>query len=103
MDFEYTDGNPDDHKSDKNESESVEENGKFLNPTPMLDELEEGPWPSFISGLKELAERTEKPMLRGVMDQLEYSYQTKMGYWKGDSTTESESPENKSTRTGFES
>ncbi|HCP34913.1 MAG TPA: dissimilatory-type sulfite reductase subunit alpha [Deltaproteobacteria bacterium] len=83
MDFEYTDGNPDDHKSDKNESESVEENGKFLNPTPMLDELEEGPWPSFISGLKELAERTEKPMLRGVMDQLEYSYQTKMGYWKG--------------------
>ena len=58
-------------------------NGKFLNPTPMLDELEKGPWPSFISGFKELAERTEKPMLRGVMDQLEYSYNTKMGYWKG--------------------
>jgi len=56
---------------------------KFLNPTPMLDELEDGPWPSFITGLKELAERTQKPMLRGVMDQLEYSYQTKMGYWKG--------------------
>ena len=56
---------------------------KFLNPTPMLDELEEGPWPSFITGLKELSERTKKPMLRGVMDQLEYSYQTKMGYWKG--------------------
>ena len=33
--------------------------GKFLNPTPMLDELEKGPWPSFISGFKELAERTE--------------------------------------------
>ncbi|NTU50224.1 MAG: dissimilatory-type sulfite reductase subunit alpha [Desulfobulbaceae bacterium] len=58
-------------------------NGKFLNPTPMLDELEKGPWPSFISGFKELAERTKKPMLRGVMDQLEYSYNTKMGYWKG--------------------
>ena len=58
-------------------------NGKFLNPTPMLDELESGPWPSFVTGLKELAERTKKPMLRGVMDQLEYSYQTKMGYWKG--------------------
>ncbi len=56
---------------------------KFLNPTPMLDELENGPWPSFIGGLKELAERTRKPMLRGVMDQLEYSYQTKMGYWEG--------------------
>ncbi|HJL85879.1 MAG TPA: hypothetical protein QF623_02010, partial [SAR324 cluster bacterium] len=41
---------------------------KFLNPTPMLDELEDGPWPSFITGLKELAERTQKPMLRGVMD-----------------------------------
>lgn len=58
-------------------------NGKFLNPTPMLDELESGPWPSFVTGLKELAERTRKPMLRGVMDQLEYSYQTRMGYWKG--------------------
>jgi sulfite reductase alpha subunit len=56
---------------------------KFLNPTPMLDELENGPWPSFITGIKELAERTRKPMLRGVMDQLEYSYQTRMGYWQG--------------------
>ncbi len=55
----------------------------FLNPTPMLDELEDGPWPSFVSGFKELAERTRKPMLRGVLDQLEYSYQTRMGYWKG--------------------
>ncbi|MCF8383666.1 MAG: dissimilatory-type sulfite reductase subunit alpha [Chlorobium sp.] len=60
-----------------------EENGKFLNPTPMLNELESGPWPSFVSGFKELAERTKKPMLRGVLDQLEYSYNTKMGYWKG--------------------
>ncbi len=58
-------------------------NGKFLNPTPMLDELEDGPWPSFISNFKELAERTKKPMLRGVMDQLELSYQTKIGYWRG--------------------
>ena len=43
-----------------------------------------GKWPSFISGFKELAERTEKPMIRGVMDQLEYSYKTKMGdgKWK---------------------
>lgn len=44
------------------------ENKKFLNPTPMLDELEKGPWPSFITGLKELAGLTKKPMLRGVMD-----------------------------------
>lgn len=65
------------------EKKSSDKEKKFLNPTPMLDELETGPWPSFISGLKELAERTKKPMLRGVMDQLEYSYQTKMGYWEG--------------------
>ncbi|WP_370362805.1 dissimilatory-type sulfite reductase subunit alpha [Desulfopila sp. IMCC35008] len=59
----------------------------FLNPTPMLDELESGPWPSFISGLKELAERTRKPILRGVLDQLEYSYQTRTGYWRGSLVT----------------
>ncbi|MDP2105927.1 MAG: hypothetical protein Q8J76_08025, partial [Desulfobulbaceae bacterium] len=57
--------------------------GNFLHPTPLLDALEEGPWPSFVSGLKELAERTKKPMLRGVLDQLEYSYLTKTGYWEG--------------------
>jgi len=67
----------------KSDEAGMEKNENFLNPTPMLDELEKGPWPSFISGFKELAERTKKPMLRGVMDQLEYSYNTKMGYWKG--------------------
>ncbi len=67
----------------KRDEAGMEKNENFLNPTPMLDELEKGPWPSFISGFKELAERTKKPMLRGVMDQLEYSYNTKMGYWKG--------------------
>ncbi len=60
---------------------------KFLNPTPMLDELEHGSWPSFVTGLKALAERTKKPMLRGVLDQLEYSYQTRMGYWTGSPIT----------------
>jgi len=56
---------------------------KFLHDTPTLNELEKGPWPSFITGFKELAERTKNPMVRGVMDQLEYSYKTKLGYWKG--------------------
>ena len=71
-------------ESDVSEDEEIlQEDEKFLNPTPMLDELESGPWPSFVTGLKDLAERTKKPMLRGVMDQLEYSYKTKMGYWKG--------------------
>jgi len=67
----------------KPEENSSDQDQKFLNPTPMIDELEKGPWPSFISGFKELAERTKNPMIRGVMDQLEYSYQTKMGYWQG--------------------
>ena len=65
------------------EQESEDNNGKFLNPTPILDELVDGKWPSFIKGFKDLGERTEKPMVRGVLDQLEYSYKTKMGYWKG--------------------
>lgn len=58
-------------------------NGKFLHDTPILDDLEKGEWPSFISGFKKLGERTKNPMVRGVLDQLEYSYKTKMGYWKG--------------------
>ena len=65
------------------EQESEDNNGKFLNPTPILDELVDGQWPSFIKGFKDLGERTKKPMIRGVLDQLEYSYKTKMGYWKG--------------------
>ena len=65
------------------EQESEDNNGKYLNPTPILDELVDGQWPSFIKGFKDLGERTKKPMIRGVLDQLEYSYKTKMGYWKG--------------------
>lgn len=65
------------------DDKSLNHQETFLHSTPMLDELEKGPWPSFVGGLKELAERTRKPMLRGVLDQLEYSYQTKTGYWEG--------------------
>ncbi len=68
---------------DEPEKDAAPEKNEFLNPTPMLAELEKGPWPSFVRGIKELAERTRKPMLRGVLDQLEYSYQTKTGYWEG--------------------
>jgi len=39
--------------------------------------------PVLSKGSKNFGERTEKPMVRGVLDQLEYSYKTKMGYWKG--------------------
>ncbi|MBF0623013.1 MAG: dissimilatory-type sulfite reductase subunit alpha [Magnetococcales bacterium] len=54
-----------------------------LNPTPLLDDLESGPWPSFIKGFKEQFKKTGNTMIRGALDQLNYSYQTKMGYWKG--------------------
>jgi sulfite reductase alpha subunit len=49
--------------------------------TPNLDQLESGPWPSFVTGLKRLAE--ENPMMNGLLGQLETSYRTKIGYWKG--------------------
>jgi sulfite reductase alpha subunit len=47
----------------------------------MLDQLESGPWPSFVTGLKRLAEKKE--MVQDLLGQLEYSYQTRLGYWKG--------------------
>jgi len=56
-------------------------------PTPMLDVLEEGPWPSFITGIKNLRdnhpEERIQNMTNGLLGQLEHSYETKMGYWKG--------------------
>ena len=56
-------------------------------PTPMLDVLEEGEWPSFISGFKNLRDNHPDDRIRnvinGLMGQLEHSYETKMGYWKG--------------------
>ncbi len=56
-------------------------------PTPMLDVLEEGPWPSFISGFKRLRDEHPDERIRsvanGLLGQLEHSYETRMGYWKG--------------------
>jgi sulfite reductase alpha subunit len=60
---------------------------KTIHDTPMLDELEKGPWPSFISGFKRL--RDEHPdarinaMVGDLLGQLEHSYETRKGYWKG--------------------
>jgi len=54
--------------------------------TPLLDELESGPWPSFVTGLKRLAGDEGKPyadMMKDLLGQLEHSYETKLGYWKG--------------------
>ncbi len=55
--------------------------------TPMLDELEKGPWPSFISGFKRLRddhpEKRINEMANSLLGQLEHSYETRKGYWKG--------------------
>jgi sulfite reductase alpha subunit len=54
---------------------------KKVHDTPMLDQLESGPWPSFVTGLKRLA--NDNDMMVDLMGQLETSYETKKGYWKG--------------------
>ncbi|MCL0028169.1 dissimilatory-type sulfite reductase subunit alpha [Peptococcaceae bacterium] len=48
--------------------------------TPLLDELEKGPWPSFVTEIKKMAEK--KPMARDLLGQLELSYEEKRGHWK---------------------
>ena len=59
---------------------------KELHNTPMLDQLESGPWPSFVTGIKRLAKDEGKPyqnMMVDLLGQLETSYETRKGYWKG--------------------
>ncbi len=54
---------------------------KKLHDTPNLDQLESGPWPSFVTGLKRLAK--DKDSVVDLLGHLEHSYQTRKGYWKG--------------------
>ncbi|CAK0771915.1 Sulfite reductase, dissimilatory-type subunit alpha [Gammaproteobacteria bacterium] len=54
---------------------------KQMHNTPMLDQLEGGPWPSFITGLKRLAQ--DNDMMVDLLGQLEHSYETRKGFWKG--------------------
>jgi len=53
----------------------------------MLDRLEPGDWPSFVSGIKRLRDqhpdRRIREMNNDLLGQLETSYETKRGYWKG--------------------
>ena len=55
--------------------------------TPMLDELENGSWPSFVSGIKRLRDQHPQARINGIandlLGQLEHSYETRKGYWKG--------------------
>jgi len=48
--------------------------------TPQLDELEKGPWPSFVKEIKLAAETN--PMSADLLGQLEQSYNEKLGHWK---------------------
>mgnify|MGYP000054496190 FL=1 len=48
--------------------------------TPLLDELEKGPWPSFVTEIKKAAKKN--PMAKDELAQLEKSYEDKRGYWK---------------------
>ncbi len=48
--------------------------------TPLLDELESGPYPSFVSEIKRAAEKND--MSKDLLGQLEQSYREKIGHWK---------------------
>jgi sulfite reductase alpha subunit len=48
--------------------------------TPMLDQLEEGPWPSFVTEIKRAAEK--KDSAKDLLRQLERSYNDRIGHWK---------------------
>lgn len=49
-------------------------------PTPLLDELEKGPWPSFVSEIKKSAK--VRPTANDLLGQLERSYNDKISHWK---------------------
>ena len=48
--------------------------------TPLLDELEKGPWPSFVKEIKMAAE--DNAMSRDLLGLLEQSYHERIGHWK---------------------
>ncbi len=48
--------------------------------TPMMDELEKGPWPSFVTQIREAAEKNA--MAKDLLGQLEQSYKDKVTHWK---------------------
>ncbi len=48
--------------------------------TPLLDELLEGKWPSFVKEIKRAAQKNS--VCQDLLGQLETSYKDKLGYWK---------------------
>lgn len=53
---------------------------KKMKPTPQLDELEKGPWPSFVKEMKLAAK--DSSMSADAVGILERSYEDKVGHWK---------------------
>ncbi len=51
-----------------------------MHKTPLLDQLESGPYPSFVKDLKRLA--AQKPQVADLLGQLERSYKEKITHWK---------------------
>jgi sulfite reductase alpha subunit len=54
------------------------DNGKRK--TKLLDQLESGPWPSFVTEIKKASESS--PVCEDLLGQLELSYEEKQGHWK---------------------
>ncbi|MFC1706163.1 dissimilatory-type sulfite reductase subunit alpha [Planctomycetota bacterium] len=48
--------------------------------TPLLDDLEKGPWPSFVTQIRSVADKN--PMAKDLLGLLERSYREKIGHWK---------------------
>jgi sulfite reductase alpha subunit len=48
--------------------------------TELLDELEKGPWPSFVKEIKQACETSDSS--KDLLGQLELSYKQKIGHWK---------------------
>ncbi|GMQ91752.1 MAG: dissimilatory-type sulfite reductase subunit alpha [Gammaproteobacteria bacterium] len=70
--------NPDKHCTYMPKEKTSE---KAFPDTPMLDQLESGPWPSFVTSIKRMA--MDNDMMVDLLGQLEHSYNTRLGYWKG--------------------
>jgi len=51
-----------------------------MSDTPLLDDLEKGPWPSFVTEMKRSAEKS--PAAKDLLGLVELSYKEKITHWK---------------------
>ncbi len=58
----------------------IPQEGNPESKTPLLDQLEDGPWPSFVTEMKRAAEKKESA--RDLLLQVERSYKDRIGHWK---------------------